>query len=86
MNIQECKDKLNECLSKASKCDLNWAAIFFQNPLTGEVKCRTLYSDERNEVLIWVEKITDFYKKNNVLFYAYVNNYLWEAKLELFNK
>ena len=51
MNIQECKDKLNECLRKASKSDLNWAAVFFKGPLTGEVECRTIYSDKRNEVL-----------------------------------
>lgn len=86
MNIQECKNKLNACLSKASKADLNWAAIFFKGPLTGEVECRTIYSDERNEVLIWVEKVTDFYKKNDIPFAAYLNNDFWGAKLELFNK
>ncbi|MBQ3185186.1 MAG: hypothetical protein IJB54_04320 [Firmicutes bacterium] len=86
MNIQECKDKLNACLSKASKADLNWAAIFFKSPLTGEVECRTIYSDERNEVLFWVENIIEFYTKDNIPFAAYVNNDLWEAKLELFNK
>lgn len=86
MNIQECKDKLNECLSKASKSDLNWAAVFFKGPLTREVECRTIYSDERNEVLIWLEKVTDFYKKADIPFSAYVNNDFWESKLELFNK
>lgn len=86
MNREQCLDKLNECLSKASKADLNWASVFFKGPLTGEVECRTIYSDERNEVLFWVENITEFYTKDNIPFAAYVNNDLWEAKLELFNK
>ena len=86
MNFEQCKDKLNECLRKASTSDLNWAAIFFKSPLTGEVECRTIYSDERNEVLFWVENITEFYTKDNIPFAAYVNNDFWEGKLELFNK
>lgn len=86
MNIQQGKDKLNACLSKASKADLNWAAIFFKCSLTDEVECRTIYSDERNEVVMWVDRLMEFYKKNNIPFAAYVNNDFWEAKLELFNK
>lgn len=86
MNREQCLDKLNECLSKASKSDLNWAAVFFKGPLTGEVECRTIYSDERNEVLMWVDRLMEFYKKNDIPFAAYVNNDFWEAKLELFNK
>lgn len=86
MNRERCLDKLNECLNKASKADLNWAAVFFTGPLTGEVECRTIYSDERNEVLMWVDRLMEFYKKHNIPFAAYVNNDFWEAKLELFNK
>lgn len=86
MNIEQCKNKLNECLIKAIKSKLNWAAIFFQSTTTQEVECRTIYSDEHNEVLMWVENAIETYKKNDIPFAVYVNNSFREAQLGLFNK
>lgn len=69
--------KKSEYLSKYDKSfaypGLHCAMIFHHDPMLESVECRSIYSEDRTEVVIWLEEKMRFYQNNGVSFTAYID-------------
>jgi hypothetical protein len=58
--------------------------IFHYDPILESVECRSIYSEARTEVVMWLETQTKFYRKSNIEFTAYIDGIFEEAVGEVY--
>lgn len=52
---------------------LHCAMIFHYDPILEIVECRSIYSESRLEVVLWLEEKLKYYRNNNIDFTAYID-------------
>ena len=59
--------------------DLHCAMIFHYDPILEVVECRSIYSEARTEVVMWMEQQMKYYRNNKIDATAYLNGSFEEA-------
>lgn len=73
----------NEYIAKYNKSfdypGLHCAMIFHYDPILEVVECRSIYSEARTEVVIWMEQHMKYYRNNKIDAIAYLDGVFEEA-------
>lgn len=84
MTKQEALRKYSETIAFASDNNLHSAIVFVSNAITGDVESRTIYSPDRTECYIWLDKESRAYVDTSVSFGSYLDGVLIYSKGLLF--
>lgn len=63
---------------------LHCAMIFHYDPIFEVVECRSIYSEARTEVVMWMEQQMKYYRNNKIDATAYIDGVFEEAIGEVY--
>lgn len=61
------------------------AIIFWKSPLSNRIEERHIYADIDYECRLWLERMTEFYRKSGIAYAAYINGGLYDSGGQLWN-